>query len=201
MYLESHSTMWEWFLLFYFTIRLVVLRSKVSVSRQVYLHVLQHLIHVNDAVPTSERKGWLDETYNVLTTWKVCNYYSSTNGSQCEHCRDVWELRCEWDQLGSLSPSPPRSWGWVRSPQHRPRSVHIMCPHLPPLQLYISSYLRHVPIHYWTEVRVEDSEHPGTGIQVGLKQFPSLQSLVRSTWMLNILTDLICTPKLLPMSR
>ena len=67
--------------------------------------------------------------------------------------------------------------------------------------LYISSYLRHVPILYWTEVRFEDSEHPGTGIQVGLKQFPSLQSLVRSTWMLNILTDLICTPKLLPMSR
>ena len=56
MYLESHSTMCEWFLFFYFSIRLVVLRSKVSISRQVYLHVLQHLIHVNDAVPTSERR-------------------------------------------------------------------------------------------------------------------------------------------------
>ena len=66
MQLECHSTAWEWFLLFYFTIRLVVVHGKVSVSRQVYLHVVHHLVHDTKAVPVSHKEGWQDQAYNVL---------------------------------------------------------------------------------------------------------------------------------------
>ena len=141
-------------------------------------------------------------------------YIHSVNGwpeRQC--CSSLLQSLCRgvWWTHRSCRPPPcwadtPRAWDWAPNPQHRPKTVlQNIHPFLLSSQnihpCLLSSYLRHVPSCHRTEVPVEDREHPGTGIQVGLKQFPSLQSLVRSTWMLKILTDLIWTPKLLPMSR